>query len=263
MGLGCAITDYETITDNDQVSSGKEGHFDPYNTNGKAHLMTGQVATIWPDGSDELINFVDQKANGDRTMTLYNNFNSDYPTNQAAGEKPTFHDDNYCNPDWSGCAIWTAHDPPGNVFSPAFDGTWNQNCSGSRSLSVLVATTRYYGECGRTEWTLQDRMQLAMMGEPGDFLGRPGMWFHYDYNNLTLLVNGHAMPVFDGAIHAVPKQKQFVALFDNPLNPVTLNAMSDVAGKGDIVDISIGYNGFWRTMTVKLNQDPQDQKFHF
>ena len=47
MGVGCAITDYELIVDNDQVSNGQGTGV--VNTNGKALIMSGGIATIWSD----------------------------------------------------------------------------------------------------------------------------------------------------------------------------------------------------------------------
>ena len=61
MGFGCALTNYELITDNDFGGT--------VNTNGKAYVRQfSQVATEWPDGVDNFIWFADQKANGDRTL---------------------------------------------------------------------------------------------------------------------------------------------------------------------------------------------------
>ena len=118
MGVGCAITNYSLITDNDQVSNGQGSGV--VNTNGKAKMTSQQVATIWPDGSDELFSFIDQKADGTAVITTYNNF--------STGGDPTFHSDLYCNTAWNGCAIWTA--PDDNV-GDIFDGTFNANCAGA------------------------------------------------------------------------------------------------------------------------------------
>jgi len=126
----------------------------PVNTNGKAHVHeSSQVALIWPDGTDEALWFVDQKANGDRTLTTYVNYSPAYPT---------FHDDLYCNPDWQGCAVITADDPEiGDV--DIYDYKYNPNCPAARSIYYLFSTTRYYGECGRS---IQDVGALIMMGQP-------------------------------------------------------------------------------------------------
>ena len=45
LGVGCAITNYELITDNDQVSNGQGSGV--VNTNGKAHIReSSQIGTI-------------------------------------------------------------------------------------------------------------------------------------------------------------------------------------------------------------------------
>lgn len=182
MGVGCAITDYSLITDNDQVANGQGSGV--VNTNGKAHIIeSSQIATIWPDGTDEYFSMVDQKANGDRTITTYNNY--------STGGAPTFHDDLYCNPDWSGCAIWSAPDPE-TGDADIFDGSSNLNCAGARSLSLLLATSRYYGECGRAKMSLSDRLALANMGRLGTQMGREGLLFDLNRNNLSITLNNNA-----------------------------------------------------------------------
>ena len=66
-GGGCHISNYGIITDNNQ-SNGSGGGI--VNTTGKAHIKeSSQVASIWPDGSDEMINFVDQMSDGTATLT--------------------------------------------------------------------------------------------------------------------------------------------------------------------------------------------------
>jgi hypothetical protein len=171
-GFGCAITDYGIITDNNQSNAAGSGDASAgtqkaTNTNGKAHIKeTSQIATIWPDGTDELINFVDQKSDATATLTTYNNF--------STGSEPTFHDDLYCNPDWNGCSVFTADDNNGPVL---FDGSSNPNCSGARSLSLLLSTGRYYGECGRNaaKWSMDDKIQALSSGIEAEAFGRRGL----------------------------------------------------------------------------------------
>jgi hypothetical protein len=155
-GFGCAITNYGTITDNNQAQAGPQGVQPVINTAGKAHIMeTSQIATIWSDGTDEFINFVDQKADGTATLTTYNNF--------STGSEPIFHDDLYCNTAWNGCSIFTA---PDDNDSNIFDGTTNLNCSGARSLSILLSTGRYYGECGDIDPSCPCRRRSAWSTAP-------------------------------------------------------------------------------------------------
>ncbi len=190
LGLGC-ITDYPVITDNDQdhdtgSSLGGGGNAPlPVNTNGRAHIReSSQTALLYEDGTDELFSFVDQKANGDQTLLTYNNHSG------LAGQ-PTFHSDLYCNPDWQGCAIWTAPNPNDPGDQP-FDGTPNENCLGFRSLSILVATGRYYGECGRTRLALEDRLALLGQGKLTRRLGRIGLIYDLDATNFSIALDNNA-----------------------------------------------------------------------
>lgn len=191
MGVGCAVTDYEVITDNNQTAVNKDpkGIAATVNTAGKAHIReSSQIATIWPDGTDELIWFVDQKVNGDQTLLTYNNYTPGAYPNPT---DPTFHDDLYCNADHSGCALVTAPNPfIGDT--DMFDYTYNINCLGIRSLSVLVGTTRYYGECGKAKMTLADRIKLMNIGTMGRSLGVDGLFYNMNHRNLTLTLDNNA-----------------------------------------------------------------------
>jgi hypothetical protein len=182
LGVGCALTDYDLITDNDQVSNGQGSGV--VNTNGKAYVkQSSQVATTYPDGSDNFTWFVDQAANGDRTLTTYNNF--------STGSDPVFADDLYCAPDRQGCAITTADDPQVGDVDP-FDYRLNANCSGARSLSVLLGTTRYYGECGRAVPSLNDRLSLLYQGDATSKWGLAGLRWNMTPANSTVVLDNLA-----------------------------------------------------------------------
>jgi len=211
-GVGCAITNYELITDNDQVHNGQGTGV--VNTNGKAHVIETQIATTFPDGSDELIWFVDQKANGDRALSTYNNF--------STLDFPMFHDDKYCNPDWVGCAVITADDPEVGDAS-VFDYNLNANCSGLRSLTYVLNTTRYYGECGRMRLGLQDRLNLLNMGRYGQSMGLEGLFFDMNRSNLSITLDNNAgfvtsLPVTaDLVAFFAPKERKMVLDMTNPM----------------------------------------------
>lgn len=241
MGVGCAITDYDLIVDNDQVSNGQGTGV--VNTNGKALIMSAGVATIWSDGTDELFTMVDQKANGDRTLTTYNNF--------STGGDPTFRDDLYCNPDWQGCSIFTAPDPEvGDVDS--FDGTTNANCFGARSLSLLLGTTRYYGECGRANVPMADRIAFMNQGQITTVLGKEGLLYNLNRNVLSLTVNNNAgvamnLPITgDYTMFISDKGRRQISLnMTNPLGANVGRAFADFLrtyGTSQ-TDVTITYNG--------------------
>jgi hypothetical protein len=224
LGPGCHITNYELIVDNDQVRNGGSG---VVNTNGKAHIReSSQVATLWSDGSDESIFFVDQKANGDRTLTTYNNF--------STGTSPTFHDDLYCNPDWQGCAVFSSDDPEvGDV--DIFDYEYNRHCDGARSFSDLLATSRYYGECGRSRISLADRIALVNLGRVGTHLGVEALFYDLDRTNTRIELDNLAgtvvgLPVHGRATAAVSMQggaRRGVVDLRDPLLSLTGRAYAD------------------------------------
>lgn len=207
MGVGCAITNYSLITDNDQVANGQGTGI--VNTNGKAHIIEGsQIATLWPDGADEWLNFVDQKANGDRVLTNYNNFSAAYPI---------FHDDEYCNPDWNGCSMVTSQDPEvGDV--DIFDYTYNINCKGIRSFYLLLSTSRYYGECGRVKMPLADRINLINMGRLGRNMGLEGLFYDLNRSNATITLNNNA-----GFVTTLPMNAQVQGFFSFAGRKATLD----------------------------------------
>ena len=138
---------------------------------------------------------VDQKADGTATITTYNNF--------STGDGAIFKDDLYCNPDWNGCSIFTAPDDNDEFL---FDGRMNANCSGARSLSFLLSTERYYGECGRlalgNKVSLGDKMAWLNSFELGKIGSREALikGLSSRNTNITLTKNGENInvPIFGG-----------------------------------------------------------------
>jgi len=246
MGVGCAITNYSLITDNDQTANGSGSGV--VNTSGKAHILeSSQIATIWSDGTDELFSMVDQKANGDRTITTYNNF--------STGGAPTFHDDLYCNPDWAGCAIVTAPDPESGD-ADIFDGSANANCAGYRSLSVSLSTSRYYGECGRARLGLSDRLSLANMGRLATINGREGLLFDANRNNFSIVMDNNAgvstsLPITgDYSVFMVTGGRRLATIdASNPLGANIGRAAADFLRTYGTAqtDVTITYNGISTT----------------
>jgi len=149
-GVGCALTNYELIADSETGEI--------INTKGNAYIKQDvlQVAWEFPDGRDNLIWYVDQKANGDRKLSTVNYF--------TTGTQNPFKDELYCSPDWAGCKVATANDPEiGDVDE--FDVELNPHCSGFRSLLILVTATRDYGECGRSRTQDRSLKMFALASE--------------------------------------------------------------------------------------------------
>jgi hypothetical protein len=239
-GFGCAITNYGIITDNDQVSNGQGSGI--VNTAGKAHLFeSSQIATIWPDGTDELFAAIDQKSDGSSTITTYNNF--------STGTDPIFHDDLYCNTAWTGCAIWTASANDGNP--DIFDGTWNQNCLGSRSLSLLLSTGRYYGECGDREAKLsvQDKVNLIDSAVSAKVLNMSGLQWNFGNDlRITATSNGvsYNLPLFGARISHFYNNAGNEAITDMThasMAPALKHAGSVLRNMTDSVVITLTHNG--------------------
>lgn len=241
IGVGCAITDYELMYDS---YSGEI-----INTNGKAKLIpSSQVALIWSDGADNLFSMVDQKANGDRTLTTYNFYTTD---------GTYFWDTMYCSPDWTGCSIWTAPDPEVGDVDP-FDGSWNQNCSGSRSLYYLVATTRYYGECGRQTLTVGERLNVLSYGQQvNDYTLR----YNMNNSNSHILLNNNAgvssLIGLMGSIDVVWNLKGNDTLTLNMTHPLLGNTMRSIADWNDrfgtgVTTATIGFNGVEKTFDLRI-----------
>jgi hypothetical protein len=186
LGTGCAISNYALITDNDQVSNGQGSGI--VNTNGKAVLRTEFFRPVaeYPDGTDQLIHMVDQKANGNRTLTTYNNF--------STLAEPAAMDDLYCNPDWQGCAIFTAPDPESLDDDP-WDGEVHEECFGARSLIMaknIGFFRQYYGECGRGRIPLTDRLAFLNMGRLGSFRGREALFWTLTRGNTRLVLDNRS-----------------------------------------------------------------------
>lgn len=178
MGFGCAITNYSLITDNDQGGV--------VNTNGKAYIrQSSQIATLWPDGNDNLMWFADQKANGDRALSTYN-----FATSVTASP---FKDDLYCSPDWNGCAVSTSDDPETGDTS-IFDYKANFNCSGARSLSLLLSTSRYYGECGRADVTDRTTRMISLANDMTPVQINGATWLHGNLSalNTSIVLNNNS-----------------------------------------------------------------------
>jgi len=240
-GVGCALTNYELITDNDQVSNGQGTGV--VNTNGKALVrQSSQVALTWPDGSDNAVWFVDQAANGDRTLTTYNNF--------STGSEPIFPDDLYCSPDRQGCAIVSASDPEvGDV--DIYDYSYNPNCAGARSVYYLLGTTRYYGECGRA-LSLTDRLSFLNQGRMIAKNGVASLQWAMTPMNTTVTMNNLAgvqqlLPMAGSfSITMTPNGTRTTSIdLSNPMNKVLMNSAADFMTNygSQVNEVSFVFNG--------------------
>jgi len=256
---GCAISDYGVITDNDQSRANGGDRGAVINTAGKAHIIEkSQTVTIWPDGSDEWISFVDQKADGTAMLTTYNNF--------STGSEPIFHDDLYCNAAWTGCSIWTN---PDDNDENLFDGSYNVNCSGARSTSTLLSTGRYYGECGRQRARLSVEQKLSLLDgsvEAAAF-GRKGLLWTLDRSNTQVRVRNEETGVTVGVpLRGVcidlfaggPRRPAMVWLDHSMLGPVFRDYAERLDDEllAESLEVTITYNGVPLTFTIAGGAHP-------
>lgn len=154
--FGCAITDYPVIFDTRGADDNGvlDGQYD------LAYIVpSGQVATLWDDGSDELFTLVSQDWRGDQWLKTYNNFDPTSAINFLAQTycDPTFNSDDCAtvvawNPDLPNVYPHGDQSAGYNNVDNVFDYIWNTDCSGSRSLSLLVSYTSRIGECGSGVW---------------------------------------------------------------------------------------------------------------
>lgn len=180
LSMGCAITNYPVITD----SAGPWGDAVMDSYYDKAYIIpSGQIATLWADGSDLLFTLVTQDWAGDQTLYTYNNFD---PTSTVIFLDQDFA---YCDPTrQTNCPTVIAYNPDlpdayptsptGQTGNPSpsddpFDYIWDTTCPGARSLSLLVSYGFRIGECGSGIWeNRQDAAREFALLEPTTFQGK-------------------------------------------------------------------------------------------
>lgn len=201
LSLGCAITDYPVIFDSrgpydNNVLTGQYDH---------AYIIpSGQVATLWSDGSDELFTVVAQDWKGDQWLKTFNNFDASGLLN--------FLDQTYCDPTKSGCATVTAWNPDVAGDDP-FDYTFDTSCSGARSVSLLLSTSSRIGECGSGIWADKQGAAYEFSNlEKVSFRGKE--FYHLPINNSVASFN---LTGQDGTSTVAPIYGQFNMYIDQRL----------------------------------------------
>jgi len=198
---GCAITDYPVITDETGAFTGiiRTGH--------KAYVMpTSQIATIWDDGSDELFTMVLQNQYGDQKLYTFNNFD---PTASVL-----FLDQTYCDWRYTGCEIVRAWNPHNVAVDDPMDYEFFPDCSGARSLSMIVGNESRVGECGDVIDRQQFAAEFAALPRT-TFRGQTAYVLSFNSGNTSVSLNDTSMPIF-GAFNAVMTNDLNIAL---PMTP--------------------------------------------
>jgi hypothetical protein len=260
LSLGCAITDYPVIFDTRGADLGgvMSGQYD------EAYIVpSGQVATIWSDGSDELYTLVVQDWKADQWLYTYNNFDASGALNFLA--------QTYCDPTrQDNCRIASAWNPDlptlyphgdqgagyNNVDDP-FDYVADFNCNGARSLSLLVSYTSRIGECGSGVWADKQGAALEFSNlERVNFRGKEYYHLPIDSSVASFSVRGQ-----DGATSPMPIYGRFNGYIDEQLRlaiPVTPNAKYQlrwlgnwVNNHGSYLDMDLTYGAL--TANFKVN----------
>jgi hypothetical protein len=211
---GCAVTDYPIITDDRGSYSGiiRTGH--------KAWIQISQVGTIWDDGSDEIFNMVYQNQYGDQKLYTFNNFD---PTASVI-----FLDQTYCDWRYEGYEITRSWNPANDNIDDIFDYEFFPDCSGARSLSLLVSYGTRYGECGDKWSNIQDK--AAEFANLATTTCRGGTAYVLPINAETTSVslNGVAAPIYGQFTAFITGRNQTVL-------PMTPNARHELAWLSNFV----------------------------
>lgn len=241
---GCAVTDYPVIVDARGDFSGiiRTGH--------KAYIEpTSQVATIWSNGSDELFTMVYQNQYGDQKLYTFNNFD---PTGAV-----NFLDQTYCDWRYDGCEIVRAWNPVNSVVDTVFDYDFFPDCSGARSLSLLVSETSRVGECGDAMFWASKQQFFAEFANLATISWRGGVAYllPIDSSNTTITLNNVTVPLFGSFTAFV--NKDFQTVF--PMTPNTRQELrwlsSFVDQNGSTATASITYGSLNATVDVAFSQD--------
>lgn len=257
---GCAVTDYPVVWD----SRGADANAVMQSFYDKAYIIqTSQVATFWPDGSDELFQEVTQDWKGDQWLYTYSNYD-------ASGTL-WFQDITYCDPTrQSDCAIVRSWNPDlpnvyphgdqgagyNNVDDP-FDGVIDPSCQGYRSLSMLLAMNSRLGECGSGIWSDKQGAAFEFANlERVNFRGSEYYHLPIDSSVASFAIQGQ-----DGAATAMPVFGRFNGYLDERLRllvPVTANAKYQmrwlsnwVANHGSYLDMDVTYGAL--SANFKIN----------
>jgi hypothetical protein len=225
-----------------------------------AYIMpTSQIATIWDDGTDELFTLVSQDWKGDQWLKTYNNYD---PTGNVI-----FLDQTYCDPtrDSGFCVIALGWNPDlpneyphgdqgagyDNVDNP-FDYILDLNCSGARSLSLLVSYTSRIGECGSGIWADKQgaAYEFSILGRT-NFRGQSMYHIPVDSTIASFSINGNDMPVYG-------RFNLYMDDYMRTVIPVTSNARYQlmaldriVQQDGHFLDVNMTYGSL--TANFKIN----------
>lgn len=243
LALGCAVTDYPVIFDTRGADENGVliGQYDP------AYIIpSGQVATIWPDGSDELFTLVSQDWTGDQWLKTYDNFD---PTASIY-----FLDQVYCDPvfDRSFCPVTVAWNPD-IATDEMFDYVAGVDCQGFRSLSLLLGMGSRIGECGSGLWV--DKQGLAYefsLLDRVNFRNHSAYHLPIDSTVATFEINGDNAPIF-GRFNTYLDEKLRLMVPVTPNMKYQLRWLDNyVKANGNNLDVNLTYGALNANLKVNV-----------
>lgn len=248
LALGCALTDYPIVTDDRGDYSGiiRTAH--------KAYVFqSAQAATVYPDGSDELFVLVYQNQYGDQSLYTFNNYD---PTGATV-----FLDQTYCDWKFEDCEVVRAWNPVQN--DDDFDYEFFEDCSGARSVGLLIAYGTRFGECGDRRpigGDLQEAFSVFSDLGKTTWRGAPAYHLPFDATNTTVTLESGA-----GAVESMPIFGNFDVILTDELQlavPMTPNARHQLNWLRGWVDrhgagarLTYDYQGFVNHLDVHFRAD--------
>jgi hypothetical protein len=247
--FGCAITNYPIITDDRADFSGivRTGH--------KAYVVpTGQVATIYSDGSDELFTLVYQNQYGDQKLYTFNNFD---PTAAVS-----FLDQTYCDWRYEGCEITRAWNPhQDNGQDDPFDYEFFPECSGARSLSLLTDQLSRLGECGDSLFEKNSQEMAAEFANLAttSFRGEEAYVVPFSAANTSVTLTGQngvttSMPVLGQVDSVLTNELQLVVPMVPNLRHNLQWLNNFVSQNGDNVGLSVQYGSLQGGINARISE---------
>jgi hypothetical protein len=245
--LGCALVDYPVIEDSRGDYEGiiRTGH--------KAYIQpTFRVATLYPDGSDEIFWMVYQNSYGDQKLYTFNNYD---PSGAVS-----FLDQTYCDWKFEFCEVSRAWNPIQN--DDEFDYEFFPDCSGWRSILTIVGLAPFQrvGECGDRVALGGGAQALAgMLANLDETTWRGERAYHLpidaDRFSATLESAGgtvSAMPVFGKYDLVVTDELEYIV----PMTPNSRHQLSWVQGwvaeHGHEATMRFSYQGFESTLSLRF-----------
>lgn len=191
-----------------------------------------------------------QNQYGDQNLYTFNNFD---PTGSV-----NFLDQVYCDWRYDGCEIARAWNPANSVMDNIFDYQYFPQCSGARSLSLLVSQSSRVGECGDRSFWGNRQALMAEFANLATTTWRGGTAYiiPIDASNTTITFttasSTQSMPLF-GSFNAFMNDRNQVVFPMTPNARHELRWLSDFAAQnGKIANMSVTYGSLNGTFEIGI-----------